>query len=277
MRPFILYTETIGLTGQITYILFAIRYCRLNNQKLYICCDYNMFGDLRNYFEFPEDVHFISNIPPGFMIDQTQVDTAHPNWDYQNAPYYKESIGNFEKLFKQGYTFKEIRDIALTLKPLNITKSFDCEYDAVLVRRGDKVTSGDNGYKDSHTSEYLKHVTSENVFVMSDDYNAVLECKKYSQKNVLSITPEYRRGFVSIPFYQTSGSDIPFINKPIEHRISDTKIFVNELYIASKSKKFISNFKSNVAEFINLIHENENCVDINGLKVSDGSPFFNNY
>lgn len=260
-RPFILYTETIGLSGQLLNILYAMEYCERKNQELYICCDTNMYGDLRNYFEFDPSIKFISGIPPGYMFDQTHVDTAHPNWDYVNAPFYKQSINNYEKMCNQNIPFEKLREYAKTLKPLYNTVNPPSEpFDAVLIRRGDKVTSGDNGFIDNPVQEYFKHTTLKNVFVMSDDYSVIKECK---YKNIISITPEYRRGFVSIPFYKTPGSDDPFISKSIEFRIKDTRIFINEIYIAAHSEKFVSNFKTSGAQFVKLIHKDpENCVTI---------------
>lgn len=260
-RPLILYTETIGLSGQLRYILLAMEYCERNNQELYICCDTNMYGDLRNYFEFDPSIKFISGIPPGYMVDQTNVDTAHPNWDYVNAPFYKQSIENFDKIWNLKVPLEKLREHAKTLKPLyNTVKPPSEPFDAVLIRRGDKVTSGDNGFIDNSASEYLKHTKLKDVFVMSDDYSAVKEC---TGKNIISITPEYRRGFVSIPFYKTPGSDEPFIFKSADFRINDTRIFINEMYIAAESETFVSNFKTSGAQFIRLIHKNpEKCIDI---------------
>ena len=264
MRPFILYTETVGLAGQLLYIIYAIEYCVRNKQQLYISCDYNMYGDLRNYFEFDKDVMFISGLPPGYCVDQTNCDTAHPDWTNVNAPHYKESIANFNKLYELDIPFERLREISATIKPLhNVYSINDTKYDAVLVRRGDKMSSGDNGFKYNHASDHLVHTQCEDVFVLSDDFNAIKECRESTKKNILSITPGYRKGFVAIPFYVTPGSDSPFIFKPLEHRISDTRIFVNEMYVAAQSERFIASFKTNVAMFIKLIHRNpENCVDI---------------
>jgi len=253
-QTLILYTGNVGLCAILLNIIRAIYYCEQNNMKLLLCPDYCIYGDVTPFFDF--GVEIIRNIPPGWAV-QPHPDFvfAHPNWDYPNP-----TLELFHEILHMDIPFEDKRRIALSFKPLVSIPEFPCEsFDAIHVRRGDAFTVP-QGCEYRHGSAYIKNTTCDDVFVMSDDYRVL---KELDGKNIHHMIPSDADGWYAVP-----GS----ITKPVEQKVfafenQDKKNenmtrLVQEMYIASKSQRFIHTF-SNVARFIRLIHRDPSqCIDL---------------
>ncbi len=86
----------IGFCSQLLNIIKAIAYCEDTNRKLYVCCKYSMYPDIRLFLELNNNVEYLDEIEPGIFIDQTNIDTCFPSWDYPHAPYINDNLKNLE-------------------------------------------------------------------------------------------------------------------------------------------------------------------------------------
>lgn len=259
MKPFIFYTTNIGLCSQLSLIIKGIILCKKQNREFLLCTKYGMYPDLRIFFETP--IKFIEDIPPGLFIEQNEVDTCFPSWDYPNAPFFNENMKNLEILLNYDASFEEMREIALTFFKPKIEKiHLEKSYDAVHIRRGDQILSGENGMKYIHAMKFIDMTQLNDVFVMSDDYRVINEIHG---KNVHTIIPKNLTGHISTGSYYKNGYDIPFTHKPYEEKLHLTKIFLQEVYTCAESELFIAHFTSAVPNFIKLIHKNpDNCIKV---------------
>ena len=242
----------MGFCSNLISIIRAIEYCSQNNLRLKICSDYSMHGDFSQWFDF--GVEFIKMPVPGYLIPDTPDQViAHPHWDHPNP-----SLVNFEKITNVKASKERMREIAQSIKPKIDIPWLQCPvYDAIHIRRGDALTSGEGGTY-HHGSDYLKHTTCDDVFVMSDDHRVLGELSG----NVHHMIPEHEVGNWSTPNYVTGPNQPVFMFHPIERKNEINNRLVRELYIASKSETFVST-NSSVGDFVTLIHKNPNkCINL---------------
>ena len=241
----------MGFCANLISLIKLIDYCTSN---LYICCDYGMHGDLNNFFEFPKNIKFVNGLLPGYTISNNEkYDVVHADWDNTNP-----TLILHEKIISSKVSFERQREIALSFKP-KIKINYPSEkYDAVHIRRGDAMTSGE-GASYHHASEYLEKTTCEDVFVMSDDYRVISEIPK----KVHHMIPEDELGNWSTKKYVTNTYEQPvFKFQSREKKNQIIERLIQEMYISAQSETFVHE-NSGVALFIKLIHKNpERCISL---------------
>lgn len=250
------FTGNMGFCSNLLNILRAMEYASQNNMDLEVCCDFGMHGNFSDWFDFGPNVHFVSSELPGFMIPDTpERIVAHPHWDNSNP-----SLVNFEKILKT-----EIKKVHIVPK-IDIPQLPCKKYDAMHIRRGDAMTSGE-GCKYFHAIEFMKHVTCDDIFVMSDDHRVLDEFE--TDKKIHHMIPSEEIGNWSTPNYRTNKNQPIFMFQTKEYKNATIKRLIQEMYIASRSQKFICT-NSCVAHFVSLIHERpENCINLQSFESLD--------
>ena len=177
------------------------------------------------------------------------------------------------------FTTDFISSMARTLKLIR------GQYDAIYIRRGDKIITGESSYISAGVYVdllLLRNPNSKVVFVQTDDFGAIEEMREYICNKNLSLEiktncKETERGnFVSpisekdIDRNYTSTSDANYakknktaftVNKTVDEFDSE-EIFEHTLSILAgvdivcQSHTCILDYKSNVARFIKLFHKN---------------------
>ncbi len=135
------------------------------------------------------------------------------------------------------------------------------DFDAIHIRRGDKVGSEDSAYPAETYLNHLGHLSQvRTLFVMSDDYAAVEEvrdCLKRLGKSIdiKTLAQPDRSGFDvdrlrnRLPFLsdEAEAEDGP---RPPDYVRDATRELIAECLIAARSKRFASTWRSNVGNAI---------------------------
>lgn len=161
----------------------------------------------------------------------------------------------------------------------------DGKYDAIYIRRGDKLAS-EGTFKE--TAQYIdvllkKSPECDTVFLQTDDYQCFLDLEKYIQDNQLKIRAvttcnQNVRGSVTHGYYKDILKNVlsenkrnseyiknimPIMNetKAVENMDSDeiynhTIELLTGLDICRRSNACVTDYQSNVGRFIKLAHEN---------------------
>jgi hypothetical protein len=222
--------------------------------KLLLCPDYCIYGDVTPFFDF--GVEIIRNIPPGWAV-QPHPDFvfAHPNWDYPNP-----TLELFNEIHLMNIPIEDKIRIARSFKPLVSIPEVPCEiFDALHIRRGDALTSGE-GCKYFHAMDYIAKTTCDDVFVMSDDHRVLGEIS--GNKRIHHEIPETDVGNWSTPSYVTARGQPVLAFQNQDKKNENMTRLIQEMYIASKSQRFVHTY-SNVSRFIKLIHrDSSQCIDL---------------
>jgi hypothetical protein len=153
------------------------------------------------------------------------------------------------KITTMNISPERLREIALRFVPkVPLETTIPEKYDALHIRRGDAMTSGE-GCKYFHAMDYIAKTTCDDVFVMSDDYRVLAEIS--GSKKIHHMIPETEVGNWTTDNYTTQDDQPIFSNR--KDKLDVTKRLIQEMYIAAKSQRFIYTY-SNVAFFIKLIH-----------------------
>lgn len=249
------YIGNMGFCANIMDLIRVIEYCFRRNVKLYVCCDYSIHGKIHELFDFGLDVHFVTGMPPGWSITENpHFEVMHPDWDHGQT----KSLDNYMKMASIEIPQERLREIALRFIPrVSLETTIPEKYDALHIRRGDAMTSGE-GCKYFHAMDYIAKTTYDDVFVMSDDYRVLGEIS--GSKKVHHTIPETEVGNWTTNNYVTEPEQPVFATR--DDKLDVTKRLIQEMYIAAKSQRFIHTH-SNVSQFINLIHRDPSqCIDL---------------
>lgn len=255
MKDFLYFTGNMGFCANLICIIRAIEYCSRNGKKLHVCCDYGMHGDMSQLFDFGHDIEFVTGFLQGWGYPENPYyEIAHPDWDHGRNP----SLENFEKMNSIDISFERQREIASRFKPkIPLLRFAAEEYDALHIRRGDAMTSGE-GCKYFHAMDYIAKTTCDDVFVMSDDHRVLEEIS--GPKKIHHMIPETEIGNWSTINYVTEPGQPVFAHNP-DRMISITRL-IQEMYIAAKSKTFVFT-NSSVGHFVSLIHQDPiRCINL---------------
>jgi hypothetical protein len=249
------YIGNMGFCANIINMIRVIDYCFKRNVKLYVCCDYSIHGNIHELFDFGPDVQFVTGVPPGWSITENpHFEVVHPDWDHGETL----SLMNYKKINSLEIPTERLREIALRFIPkVSLETTIPEKYDALHIRRGDAMTSGE-GCKYFHAMDYIAKTTCDDVFVMSDDYRVLSEIS--GSRTVHHIIPETEIGNWTTPNYVTE------IGQPVFARRNDkldvTKRLIQEMYTAAKSQAFVYT-NSSVGHFVSLIHQDPTrCINL---------------
>jgi hypothetical protein len=249
------YIGNMGFCANVIDIIRVIEYCFRRNVKLYVCCDYSIHGNIYEFLDFGPDVQFVNGVPPGWGITENpHFEVMHPDWNHGRTL----ALDNYMKITTMNIPPERLREIALRFVPkVPLETTIPEKYDALHIRRGDAITSGE-GCKYFHAMDYIAKTTCDDVFVMSDDYRVLAEIS--GSKKIHHMIPETEVGNWTTDNYTTQDDQPIFADR--KDKLDVTKRLVQEMYIAAKSQRFVYTY-SNVAFFIKLIHRDPSqCIDL---------------
>jgi hypothetical protein len=266
------YIGDMGFCANLINLIRVIEYCFRRNVKLYVCCDYSMHGKIHELFDFGPDVQFVNGVPPGWSITENpHFEVVHPDWDHGDTV----SLKNYMKITNLDVPEERLREIALRFVPkvsLDTTAqrqrksrashastetTIPEKYDALHIRRGDAMTSGE-GCKYFHAMDYIAKTTCDDVFVMSDDHRVLGEIS--GSKKIHHTIPETEVGNWTTPNYVTQTDQPVFALR--DDKMDVTKRLIQEMYTAAKSQTFVYT-NSSVGHFVSLIHQDPTrCINL---------------
>mgnify|MGYP000382148208 CR=1 FL=1 len=169
------YIGDMGFCANLINLIRVIEYCFRRNVKLYVCCDYSMHGKIHELFDFGPDVQFVNGVPPGWSITENpHFEVVHPEWDHGDTV----SLKNYMKITNLDVPEERLREIALRFVPKvsldtaaqrqrksrashgSTETTIPEKYDALHIRRGDAMTSGE-GCKYFHAMDYIAKTTCD--------------------------------------------------------------------------------------------------------------------
>jgi hypothetical protein len=273
------YVGNMGFCANLINLIRVIEYCFRRNVKLYVCCDYSMHGKIHELFDFGLDVQIVTGVPPGWSITENpHFEVVHPDWDHGDTL----SLRNYIKINSIDVPTERLREIALRFVPkVSLETTIRCpedtaaqrqqksrashastetipeKYDAVHIRRGDAMTSGE-GCKYFHAMDYIAKTTYDDVFVMSDDHRVLDEIS--GSKKIHHTIPETEVGNWTTLNYVTNPGQPVFALR--SDKLDVTKRLIQEMYIAAKSQTFVYT-NSSVGHFVSLIHQDPTrCINL---------------
>ena len=162
-------------------------------------------------------------------------------------------------IFRLGYDSQ--RQVRQLRESLQLPES----YVAVHIRRGDKVGDEDIHYPVDLYFEHLGPLHDETVFVMSDDYRAVVEVREYlqAQKRTNRVATLCRQEHTGFDVWKLragesfAGGARAFEGEDVYRRYvwEETARLLAETVIAAGAKRFASTFRSNVGKTVWYLHE----------------------
>jgi len=191
------------------------------------------------------------------------------------------TLHEYREAFKDIIQYNDILKERLhnTMNKYNLN-----EYDAIMIRRGDKMY-GESKYVSTET--YVKKLLEKNkivkkIFVQTDDYNAYKEvCELVKDKNIEVITtcPEDRLGCFVFNYSPEVGSTVSTENNEYlmkltvlpkkktvhEYNAEEIKEHVEELLIGLQiclqSRYLVTDYQSNVTRYLVVNHPSITSID----------------
>lgn len=220
----------------------------------------------KDYFTTLEIITPSTKIPEPIFFD---IDEHYTNQftlnEYRNA---------FKEIFQFNDTLKE--KLQNTIKELNLD-----EYDAIMIRRGDKMYGESEYISTEKYVEKLLEKNSKTIFVQTDDYKAyeeVCEIVKDKDIRVLTTCPKNKFGCFVFNYAPEVGSTLTKENdnylkelaklakkKSVnQYNSSEMKEHVEEmligLEICLKSRYLVTDYQSNVTRYLVVNHQHPNNV-----------------
>ena len=163
-----------------------------------------------------------------------------------NNNYTIKNIDGNKSMHLKDYssTFKELFQLKPVIKNRAEEKLAAYEnYEAIYIRRGDKITSGESSYQPTkHILDQLQLSSDKALFVQTDDYNEVQEIRKLLPgKKIYHIVKESRMGSNESDRQQKKGETY-----------ESTEELLQGIFICTKASKCWVDAKSNVSRFIKL-------------------------
>ena len=153
---------------------------------------------------------------------------------------------------------ERIQSLAKSLRP-------EQEYIAVHVRRGDKVTSGEDRYY--YLEEYttaIRRLPSRvrNLFVMTDDVRVIEAMQRQMPEyNVLYNRELTLEGYCQNAFESFSALQV----------MQATDMVIAEVEVARRSTAFVGTYRSNLFRLIEYLRGSR-CIDISGVDRTQNAP-----
>jgi hypothetical protein len=271
--------KSAGFYSLFFFTLNHYLYAKKNNISFEVNGDNWLFKYKNGWEDYFQNINFYTNNDNGIIYSFKHYQTIHdyPLLDYKYA--IKETYKYNDETMQQINTIK--KKIQLLEK----------DYDAIFIRRGDKLTSESNFISADRYIECLltKNPDCKTIFLQTDDYNCYIELQTYitNQKldiQLITLCNEYLKGgMIIFDFNLQNGIEQAVhthtINKDYIHSVIDSlrqvkpvnQMSPDEIYqhtidmiigvdIVLNSNICICEYSSNVSKFIKLAHNNSNNV-----------------
>jgi len=247
---------------------------------------------------------WVFQVKDGWADYFKKIDLKYNNTDdkesvtYTNSPSLQEfTIGEYKNAIPDLYVYnqKTINEISRRKSEANM---FD-NYDAIFVRRGDKLANESRYIKTTDYIELLlkKNPRCKNIFLQTDDYNCFIDLQNYiadknldiniktlcDEKSVGAIMHSYRKDELSKAVNENNDENNKEYLSKIIDKLNSTKaveemtpeekydhvlVMLTGIDIVLNSNICITDYQSNVSRFIKLAHKKyENVFDITEIDV----------
>lgn len=254
-------------------------HAKKNNWDFQLNCDdwlFKAFNGWEDYFENIEIVRNLENEPRKITAEL-------------NKTFIEYSIEEYKNVLPEIYRYND-RIKALIEKRKKNLKLKKYNYSAIFIRRGDKLLS-ESSY--IHGEVYLKKLLELNpscktVYLQTDDYTCFNEINDYIKKEKLNIKlltmcEENCKGIIAFSYHKNSiiNEENYSIDKNVEYLKNNKESFADskpvdqmnreEIYLHTikmiigielvlQSNLVVTDYSSNVARFIKLMHADGDCV-----------------
>lgn len=254
-------------------------HAKKNNWDFQLNCDewlFKAFNGWEDYFENIEIVRNLENEPRKITAEL-------------NKTFIEYSIEEYKNVLPEIYRYND-RIKSLIEKRKKNLKLKKYNYSAIFIRRGDKLLS-ESTY--IHGEVYLKKLLELNpscktVYLQTDDYTCFNEINDYIKKEKLNIKlltmcEENCKGIIAFSYHKNSiiNEENYSIDKNVEYLKNNKESFADskpvdqmnneEIYLHTikmiigielvlQSNLVVTDYSSNVARFIKLMHADADCV-----------------
>lgn len=273
-----------GFYAEITTVARAMLYAYLNNFQLSLCSE--EFGYLykqgwRDYFlpfcdEYDTSIiedavtHFHSDIRgPGTLLNNIRTFIPeHISFGPITIDGKQEILRFFMKLI-----FKFTPEVKEKINEHIARLTLPYEYNAIHIRRGDKVGGEDIFYPAELYLKQLRHKgnTDLPLFIMSDDYGAVQELRnvlneKGISQRIITMCNEEHAGFDiyalrdrTLAYQKKDGRQKSTAREYKENIFNETVRLLAETLIASRANLFVGTQLSNIGWMVKALHNEPEC------------------
>jgi hypothetical protein len=276
-----------GLTWQFIFLAENIYYANLKQMKFYIedtTFPFKYNKGWHDYFNSLDSIQDLDVIPSPLEV--------YNRWNHNLSSIplkiYRTIFDSI--IILQPYLQKMLENIQ------NKYGLISNEYDALMIRRGDKLHAESAYVSVSEYLDLLVNKNSKKIFLQTDDYGVYLEAldylhEKYEDKNIelITICPSWKRGTITYKYEydkimlerQTTRNKeyIEYLLKhnicPIDQLPADKMKEHNDeviigLEICRLSRYFSCDFQTNVTRYIYIRHQNpDNVLVIKNGKCPD--------
>ena len=258
-----------GFFSEINNLLNALVYGLVERRRMIVDC--KQIGDWSDFFtshppSAPDDIlhavpkeWVIDGITPQFRLIRELASASHRSGQRLLIPPLW--------LFGRFRSIKRAMAKAVLSRPAPSVMSPAPPFAVFHMRMGDKIATTRHGKKPEGEATapqtYMdilrtKAPAIRSIFVMTDDYTAV--------ELLRQVAPDYSVTTFCLP--QERGYDQKtFMGQHSAHRTDSIRRLLDETDVAIRSDLFLGGFKSNVARFICLMHDDpERCFSVDGMK-----------
>ena len=271
-----------GFYSELFFLMNHYLFCKKTNNNFNINSANWLFKYNKGWEDYFRDINIIDSCDfyNGIYGHHDQIDNF--------------SIKEYKIAIKDIYIYNEI--VTTEIKKIKQQLQLKNDYDAIFIRRGDKLVNESEFIKSEKYVDSLlsKKKNCNTIFVQTDDYNCYLEIKDYIEKNNLNINvitlckKKNIGGMVIFNYYKNSiemaskdhkinGDYLTSVIDNLRSIVSVDQLNNEEIYehtlemiigidIVLNADKVICDYSSNVSRFIKLANKNsDNVFDVNNL------------
>lgn len=262
---------------------------KTKNKKMYFNDSSWLFKYKKGWNDYFDSLDISNTLVDGSINIEFHTNYVDSLGEY-NPFNYKFKLSEYRDMFSKIINFnKELTDLMSQIMLAN--ELVPGEFDAIFMRRGDKM------FYEAHYKETIKYLepllamNTKTIFLQTDDYNSYLEMKeiineKYNYIKLVCICPPWQRGVVHVKEYLDdfkygtdneyfkNGNNKKYINDWLENNKNKTtdsfsptemeehfKAAIIGLEICIQSRYMVIEFlSSNVSRYIYIRHNNKDNV-----------------
>ncbi len=227
--------SSVGMFSDIGFLTEAYIFAKKANLPFYIDSSnwsYKVNKGWHDYFSS------LTEISDTIQQQYSQYIVCSHNSVPSSLKTHKLKLGEYEKYIREILIVNQ----AIQNK-LDSIRSVYGEYEAIYIRRGDKIADNESPYVSTeHILNQCSFNASLPIYVQSDDYKEVENVKRILNKPVLSTTPSTKQG--------ANESDRSTMS--MQQKEQDTQEFLIGTLLCCMANKCYVDTKSNVSRFIKV-------------------------
>lgn len=175
-------------------------------------------------------------------------------WDKFHSKEFEKEYFNIPELGIEGnlkesckkivdLTWRFNSEIEDRINSLKNSLDLPQKYIGIHIRRGDKLQECNYFEIRDYINTATKYSNSNDIFIATDDYNAIIEIKNmYPNWNIYSLCPEHRKGYFQNEFNILS----------IQNKKNEIIELLATVEILSEAEHFVGTLSSNIGMFIGM-------------------------